>query len=76
MQLGFEIAATTWILGFTSKMGPRVGLPRPQGVTLDQKYWAWSTCPMSGANRPSFGKIRDIEVRQEFVSCVDILLRL
>ena len=62
MQLGFEIAATTWILEFTSKMGPRGGLPRPQGVTPGKKYWAWSTYPMVRLNPPSFGKIRDIDL--------------
>ena len=76
MQFGFKIAATRWILGFTSKMGPWVGLPHPQGVTPDQKYWAWSTCPMDRSNHPSLVKIGDIEVCRVFGSCVDILLKL
>ena len=75
MLRGFEIGAVRWILEFTSKMGPGVGLPHPQGVAPDQKYWAWSTYPMGGSNHPSFVKIRDIEVRQVFGSCVEILLR-
>ena len=75
MLRGFEIGATTWILDFTSKMGPGVGLPHPQGVTPDQKYWAWSTYPMGGSNHPSFVKIGDIDFRQVFVSCVEILLK-
>ena len=74
MLRGFEIGATTWILDFTSKMGPGVGLPHPQGVTPDQKYWAWSTYPMGGSNHPSFVKIGDIDFRQVFVSCMEILL--
>ena len=74
MQFGFKFAATRWILGFTSKMGPWVGLPHPQGVTPDQKYWAWSTCPMDRSNHPSLVKIGDIEVCRVFGSCVDILL--
>ena len=60
-----------WIYLVNSKMG---GAAPPTGGTQNQKYFGWWTLPMSWSNHQSFVKIRNIEVRQAFVSCVEILL--
>ena len=70
----FEFGATSWDLGFTSKMGHGVGLPRPQGVPPDRNFFGWWTLPMGGSNQPSFVKIHDFPFPSLFASCVDILL--
>ena len=41
MQSKKAVDAVRQDLGFTSKMGPGAGLPRPQGVPLDQKFFGW-----------------------------------
>ena len=74
MSDDFEFGATSWDLGFTSKMGHGVGLPRPQGVPPDRNFFGWWTLPMGGSNQPSFVKIHDFPFHSLFVSCVDILL--
>ena len=70
----FEFGATSWDLGFTSKMGHGVGLPRPQGVPPDRNFFGWWTLPMGGSNHPSFVKIGEMALRHVFLWRVDILL--
>ena len=60
-----------WIYLVNSKTGVAA---TPTWETPNPKYCGWSTLPMSWSNHQSFVNIRDIEVCQVFVSCVDILL--
>ena len=61
-----------WIYLVNLKTG---GAAPPTRGTSNPKYCGWSTLPMNWSNHQSFVKIRDIEVCQVFVSCVDILLK-